>query len=82
MAEMPAKRSLWARRGLAARLIAAQRSITVPKFGGRLFLDPGTYVVALGSRRPGQHGAVAGQHARWAQGPAQLPAPDHDEFRR
>jgi hypothetical protein len=34
----------------AVRLTAAQHSITVPEFGGRLFLDPGIYVVATGSR--------------------------------
>jgi hypothetical protein len=34
----------------AVKLTAAQRSITVPSFGSRVFLDPGVYVVALGSR--------------------------------
>ncbi len=35
--------------GPQLRLIAAQRSITLDSFGGRVFLDPGMWVAALGS---------------------------------
>jgi hypothetical protein len=34
----------------AVKLITAQQNIRVPVFNGRLFLDPGIYVVATGSR--------------------------------
>src|SRR5450432_4098971 len=36
--------------GPAFRLSAAQRTITVDRFGGSVFLDPGIYAIALGSR--------------------------------
>jgi hypothetical protein len=35
--------------GPSARLIVAQNRITVPRFNGRAFIDPGVYVTALGS---------------------------------
>jgi hypothetical protein len=35
--------------GPSARLIVAQNRITVPRFRGRAFIDPGVYVAALGS---------------------------------
>jgi hypothetical protein len=35
--------------GPMAKLIVAQRSINVPRYGKRAYIDPGVYVVAVGS---------------------------------
>jgi hypothetical protein len=48
-AAQSAARSAASSPGPSARLIVAQNRITVPRFRGRAFIDPGVYVAALGS---------------------------------